>query len=450
MTRAPSGVARPVLLGRAVVGLAATIALLSGAAVVREPLLVVLGLLGLTVLLVLVLRLDLAVLAYVAVEPVGNLLPSVAGVSAVRLVGAVLFGAWLVRLVLDSRPVALRHPAVLAAGALLVTLLASTALSPNGSAGAEVAGRYLSYLAVLVVLLDSMVRRVDPWTVVRVFVWSCTVAAVIGLAVFVRDGGRAVGPQEDPNDLAFFLIAAVPFAIASARSSARHVLGYGAATALLLVGTAATFSRGAALGLLVAVAVGLVIGLLRFRHVVLASLAVVVGVVAVWAAVPTVVDRSLAEKQTVAQANVESRFASWYVAAEMTADHPVLGTGPGGYRTHFSVYEARRTTDPSHLDVAHQMMLDVSSELGLLGAAAFASMLGAGVVAARRSAGPSADLRFLPRDSRRLLGAAALASLAATLAAALFLSEQFYLPLWLLVAVAAAIDPRWFPAGRST
>lgn len=408
-----------------------------------SPTLALLVLVGLVVMVLLVLRLDLAVLAYVAAEPVGNLLPTVGGMSSVRLLGAALFAAWFARLVLDSRPVALGHRALGAAGVLTLVVLAALALNPNGADGLEVAGRYLSYLAVLVVLVDSLRDRVSPTLVARVFVWSCTVAAAAGLIVFVSQGGRAVGPQEDPNDLAFFLVAAAPFAVVAMRDGRRRRILYGLALVLLLVGTAATFSRGAFLGLVAAALVALFFGIVRPRQVLAGIVATAVAVGAVWVSVPTVVDRSLGEKQTVAQSNIDSRFTSWRLAAEMTIDHPVLGTGPGGFGLNFPQYEDRTSTDPTHLDVAHQMLLDVSSELGLLGLAAFAAVLALGLAGAWRAA----DLPHLPDrpevEADRLLGAAVVTSFAATLVAAIFLSEQYYLPLWLLVALGAAIDPRW-------
>lgn len=426
----------------AVVATGVVVALVLALAAVWAPTLALLGLVGVVVLALIVLRLDLAVLAYVAAEPVGNLLPEVGGMSAIRLLGAALVVAWLARLVLDSRPVAVMHRALAAAAALTLVVLAALALHPNGAAGLEVASRYLSYLAVLVVLVDSMRHRVSPTLVAQVFVWSCTVAAVGGLVVFLGQGGRAEGPQEDPNDLAFFLVAAVPFAVVAMKGSRARSLLHGAALVLLLVGTAATFSRGALLGLVAAVAVALFLGIVRPRQVLAGAAATAVAVGAVWASAPALVDRSLGEKQTVAQSNIDSRFTSWRLAAEMTIDHPVLGTGPGGFRTNFDQYEGRTSVDPTHLDVAHQMLLDVSSELGLLGLAAFVALLAFGLAAAWRAADlPRSPVPELER--RRLLGAAVVTSFAATLVAAIFLSEQYYLPLWLLVALGTAIDPRW-------
>jgi len=81
--------------------------------------------------------------------------------------------------------------------------------------------------------------------------------------------------------------------------------------------------------------------------------------------------------------------------------------------------------------VAHQMYLDVSAELGLLGLAAFLAFLWYGVRGAFRA-------RRSP--DRRQVADGVLVGLAGTLVAACFLSEQFFLPIWLLGALGIALD----------
>nr|WP_281363765.1 O-antigen ligase family protein [Nocardioides daedukensis] len=240
--------------------------------------------------------------------------------------------------------------------------------------------------------------------------------------------------MEDANDFAFYLACALPFAILLWRDSLRWRPVFAVAAAIIMVAILATFSRGAILGVIGMVPVALVMRLVRPRHLVaaLGVLALLVGIG--FLAVGATVQRSLDEKQHVADANVASRFATWSMAAEMTADHPVLGTGPGGFRTNFVAYQANDSSNPTHYDVVHQMFLDVSAELGLLGLAAFLALLaagGGGAVRAVRS-GP---------DQHRLLAAATCVSLFGTVGAATFLSEQYYLPIWMLAALGAALDP---------
>jgi len=401
--------------------------------VVVDPVVAGLGLLGLLAVGVLMLRIAWTVLCYVAVEPFGDLVGG-AVPEGVKLVGLLLFAAWLVRVLVDRRPVALRHPVVVAAGVLGTVVLAAFTLNPNGGAGVETTGRYVSYLAVLVVLVDTMRTTVPPRRVATVFLVACSGAAVVGLVGFLSEGGRAAGPMADANDFAFYLVCALPFALLlwrDGRGWARVLPG--TAVVLLVVTIFATFSRGALLGIGVMVVVALALGLLRLRDVGLAAAAVALGLGVVVVAVPDLVDRSLAEKQFVADANVESRYTSWTLAAEMTLDHPVLGTGPGGFGQNFDAYDAGRSSNPTHLDVVHMMYLDVSSELGLIGLAAFVALLVAGAGAAWRGRSPDG-----PDPG---LASAVCIALAGTLVAATFLSEQYYLPIWLLLALGAAVTP---------
>lgn len=411
-------------------------------ALVAAPTQTAAGIVGLLVVGVLMVRLPWTVLCYVAVEPFGDLIGA-AVPGGVRLVGLLLFAAWLVRILVDRRPVALRHPALVCAGLLATVVLASATVNPNGAAGFEVAGRYASYLAVLVVLVDTMRTSLPARRVAMVFLASSTAAAVVGLAIFLIDGGRAHGPMDDANDFAFYLVCALPFALLLWREGGRPRWLGALAVVILMVGIVATFSRGALLGVAAMLVVALLLGLVRWRDVGIgvAAVAIALGVVVVSA--PDLVQRSVAEKEFVAEANVESRYTSWTLAAEMTVDHPFLGTGPGGFRTEFASYDLGRSSNPVHLDVVHQMYLDVSSELGLLGLAAFLGVVGTGAVAAWRGRTST------ERGADPGLATAVCVALVGTLVAATFLSEQYYLPIWLLVALGASLD-RWHgPARRS-
>ena len=410
----------------------------AGALAVRWPSVVLVGLLAAAVVAVMLLHVQRAVLAYVAVEPFGDLVGTLHP-AAVKVAGALLFVAWAVRLVLDARPVRLRHPGVLAAVALALVVLASLALQGASHEGAiGIAIRYWSYLAVLVVLVDT-VRGAGPGRLERarriavVFTLSCSAAAVVGLVGFLAGGGRAAGPLEDANDFAFFLVTAVPLALWLATGLGRRRWLYGACAVLLVAGILATFSRGALLGLVVMVLLGLALGLVRPRVVVAGLAAVVLAVTVAWVTASDVIDRSVQEKQHVAASNVDSRFTSWEMAAAMTADRPLLGHGPGGFQGEGDRYVPAGTSDTTHLDVAHQMYLDVSSELGLLGLGAFLLVLGSGTAGAWRA-------RRLPELAGA--GTAVVVAMAGVLVAACFLSEQYYLPVWLLAALGISLDPR--------
>ena len=46
-------------------------------------------------------------------------------------------------------------------------------------------------------------------------------------------------------------------------------------------------------------------------------------------------ERALAEKTYIAATNVDTRELRWQAAARMLADNPVLGVGPGGFRSSY-------------------------------------------------------------------------------------------------------------------
>jgi O-antigen ligase len=419
----------------AALGLGATAAAVGGGlALVHQPRGVVLGLVAVAVLAAMALRVEWALLAYVAAEPFGDYLGTLSPVS-IKAVGGLLFLAWLLRLVTRVRPVAVRHGATYAAGVLAIVLCGATVFHANGSAGLVVAGRFVSYLAVLVVIVDTVRTGLPARRLVAVFVWSCTVAATVGLIGYLDDPyGRAGGPIADPNDFAFFLVCALPLALALWRTGTRARHLYLPAVALLLLGTLATYSRGAVVGLLAALGYAVLTRQVRPRVLVAGGTAVAGLLAAVLLAAPTLIQSSLEAKQNVGQQNVDDRLTAWSMATEMIAGHPVLGLGPAGFRTNYDSYLHARQTDPAHLDVAHETYLEVGSELGLVGLAAFGWLLAAGIAGARRATGL--------RSAGGVLADGVGTAFASTLVAAAFLSEQFFLPLWLLVGLGAALDPR--------
>lgn len=394
------------------------------------PATVLLGVLAVAVLGVLVTRVEWAAALVVAAAPFESYLGLVNG-NVVKALAVVLVVGWLGRRLLHPDPASLHHPVAGAALAVLVTLLAATALHPT-PAGPTVLVRYLGFLAVTVVLLDLFRRGLPVVRIARVYVVACTVAAGFGIVTFfVTSEARVGGPLEDPNDLAFFLLAALPFAVALRRSG-RRTWAYDLATLVLLAGLAGSLSRGAILGLGVMVVFALAWRQVRPSAVVALVVLATVGLGAVALAVPEQVDESLSDKSNVAGQNVDDRLALWRVAGEMTWRNPVLGVGPGGYSTRFEEYAEVAMVSTSHdLDVAHNLYLEASSELGLLGLAALLALMGGGFGCALR--------RW--RHDGVPVAAATTCAFVGTAAAAMFISEQYFLPLWLLSAFGAGLWP---------
>jgi putative inorganic carbon (HCO3(-)) transporter len=337
---------------------------------------------------------------------------------------------WIVRCVRERRLPA-PHPVHAVLALFTAVLLASSAVHAGDPFTLDYTQRFLPFLVITVVLVDVVAREVPVRLVLGAAVAGAVLAAIGALHSLVVDGeARASGPLEDPNDLAYFLVVALPLLIALPRGKARPVLMF--AGAVLAAGAAATFSRGGALALLAAVT-----WLVVRRGVSMRAVATAVGGLAV-IALGTVVfagpvlDRALAEKSFIAETNVDTRELRWQAAARMLADHPVLGVGPGGFRSEY-VAASRNAEIDEQSPVAHNIYLEIGAELGLPGLACFLGAVAMAFVATERVLRTSADRRPM---------LATQASLIAALVASTFLSEQYYLPIWSLVAVATAADLR--------
>lgn len=350
--------------------------------------------------------------------------------ATVKVLAGLLVVAWAIRRSRGPLHRSPRSPVLSAAMAFAIALLVSTAVHNNGAAGLQVVLRYAGFLVVLLVVADVVRAGLPAVRVARVYVATCAVAAACGLAGFAVVADRRVGgPVGDPNDFAFFLLPAVALALA-VRSSGRRTWPWDLAAVLMVVALLGTLSRGAVLGLALVGLFAVLAGMARPRVVVALGTVVTAAVLVVLALAPGLVSTSLEQKSAVADQNVSERLAMWSAAARMTVEHPVLGLGPGAFAVHHEDYVVGRPVDVNHrLDVAHNTWLELSSELGLVGLAAFAALLVVAFVAAWR----------VWRDRRDPLAAGVAVSLVGTAVAATFVSEQYYLPMWLLCALAAGL-----------
>jgi O-antigen ligase len=423
----------------------ALVGILVARLLVASPVLTLAAIAGVIVVGALLVRVELAALVFVAVEPFEDYAKSLSG-SAIKGLGAILILSWLIRLVIPSlgefgrekgyrpRGGALKNPVVLAALTLLAIALASTVVHPNGSIGLQVLVRYLSFIGALVVLVDCMYKRLSVRLVVIVFVASCTVSSVVGLVNYFSGAVRTGGPIGDPNDFAFFLVAALPLSL-GLRRTVRHSLLCDIAALLIGLSMAGTLSRGALAGVLGIVIFALLTRLVRLKTVIIGVLALAAVLGITLFVQSSAIQNSLHQKQFVAQQNIDERLVRWRAAAEMAFDYPVLGLGPAGFRLNYDRWVGGDPSNLVHrLDVAHETYLEAASELGLPGLAAFLAILVLGFAGAyRRGRLPDADDWYAGAVCAGLIG---------TAIAALFLTEQYYLPLWLLAALGAAMDPR--------
>ncbi len=85
--------------------------------------------------------------------------------------------------------------------------------------------------------------------------------------------------------------------------------------------------------------------------------------------------QGLTAKQSIAQENVETRLDAWRAAAQLAAERPVLGLGPGNFGFYYFEKTGRPPGTFSGLRVVHDAYLDVAAELGVTGLLLFVGYL---------------------------------------------------------------------------
>ena len=269
---------------------------------------------------------------------------------------------------------------------------------------------------------------------------------------------RASGPIGEKNFYAQMLLAALPLAVAFVRVDRGATRLLAAAAAILIAaGVVLTFSRGAAVAAMVLLLAALALRIVRGRVVVGLALAAVL----VTALVPSYAAR-LATLTGVGGALevtedvdpvIAQRANDVLAATAAFADHPVLGVGPGLFAATYREYATRVAGLPGDLDyAAHNLYLEIASETGLLGLAAFGGLVTTTLIAlvrARRSAAHDARLAAFA-DAFILV-------VISYLATGLFLHISYQRYVWLFLALSIAgamairrsIDEVAFRAGRA-
>jgi len=317
--------------------------------------------------------------------------------------------------------------AVLMALGALFLVSAATSLDPSNSAIGVL--RLVSFLGLYV-----LVTQLGNATLLRRAVWALTLGSGVAAAVSLATFGTTLIARPnsgDPNDFAFLLSAVLPLTLwlASRQRGAARLLAGGAA-ATVTVCVPLTLSRGALVGL----AVGTTWHLLTSRRHRLFLVSALTCLACVAAALSLSAPRSLQEavsrKETVSSYNVSSRQQAWEVALRLAAANPVTGVGPGN----FDLYYRKLTDTPAQafgLAVSHNTYLDLAAESGPAGLLLLLLLLGASM----------SRLNAAVRERRGPPGLAEVVrtSLIIASCAAVFSSQEYAAPLWLLFAFASLL-----------
>jgi O-antigen ligase len=217
--------------------------------------------------------------------------------------------------------------------------------------------------------------------VATLLVSTATVAA-LGLALWIGQGAsfaaRARGMVGHYMTFGGQLLLVIPVAaaIALCARERRWRLGAAAVAALAVAALAATFTRSAWIGLLVALAV--ILGARRPRGLIVLA---ILALVAYFAAPGAFGDR-LHSAFDLHHPSNRQRLFMWEAGTRMFRDHPLTGVGLQDLHALYERYRSPGATEPAgHL---HDVWIQIAATMGVVGLAAFVFLYGALARAATR------------------------------------------------------------------
>lgn len=370
------------------------------------------------------------------------------GLTAIVLAGTLV--GWAARREQLSLP-----PELIAFGALLLAYLAASAAASDRPAAAAETLDLVSYAVIvglLMLLLDT-----PAW--LRRALWAIVlgVGLLAGLAILQQvtgaygstfggfatvlpagDAMRSAGPL-NPNPFGQVLATAGVLAFYLGRGATRpaaRALAWSIAAACV-AGVVYTQSRAALIALvIVAVAIGLLQGVrLRVLAVALVA-ALALGSVVVPSSlsqrVDALTDGTSANSSFRDSNSLRGRTSENLAAVQMWADHPLVGVGPDNFEVHYQDYSAAIGLDQrAQQRGAHNLYLEAFAELGLLGGAAFLTLIWLSVSGAWRLRS-----RLPGRDA--LLGEGIALALCAFLICALTLHSAYARYEWIFLGLGLA------------
>jgi putative inorganic carbon (HCO3(-)) transporter len=243
---------------------------------------------------------------------------------------------------------------------------------------------------------------------------------------------RLAGPIGESNFYAQILAVGIPMAMGLFRLNDRlpiRAIAVGAGLAIAS-GVALTFSRGAVVGLVIALLIAIVLRVVHRRQVLILA----AGAVLVVLLFPGLLIRlaTLDPTSAAADAAIQGRSTENAAAALAFLDHPILGVGPGLFPTFYQTY-AQTIGVGLHAGTreAHNLYLGLAAETGLAGVIAFGAILFVTFRALLQA-------RRLNDEAIEPIATALLLSLVIFLTTSLFLHLAYERYFWLLMALAAA------------
>ena len=389
----------------AALGLAAIVALFPG----LWTLPALIALLGCLLMLV---KPEVAVYLLTLSVPLGSLL-EIEGeefsITPTEAIAGLLVVGWALRSLARRRVVIQFTPLSIP----LALMLAIVAFSANHAESVALTLKetlkWLELIVVYLFIVAEMGSRRQILALLALLLTGAVIEALMGLAQFALNLGpeyyaigrfmRAYGTFEQPNPYAGYLGMLIPLAIGILLSRQTGWLrGYTlVALALALMAVGVSLSRGAWVGIALAVAAMSLFWSRRTRILLLAGslLAAPLAALAYLDLLPPEVVTRLAtaldyfrfvdvSQEVVTPQNfaVIERMAHWQAAINMIAAHPLLGVGAGNYPAVYKWFALPEWTEP--LGHAHNFYLNIAAETGLLGLLVYLSVVGIALLHAMR------------------------------------------------------------------
>ena len=242
---------------------------------------------------------------------------------------------------------------------------------------------FLTYLVIFYLVINTVRTRSQFRQLIYVILSVAVFLALFGLFknfganpfpwwdyVELNYGDRLMSTFGCPNHLAGYMEMSLPLLLSlfllGFRPGIAFILGY--LSLLLLVALMLSLSRGGWISTLMSLAF-MAIALLSSRHFFRKKLLIILMagslLLSLIALVSTpVVERVKTAMQKEEEASFYSRVIAWGGVMEMISDYPLVGIGPGTFKTVFTQYQPPGLR--AHFTMAHNDYLHFISETGLL------------------------------------------------------------------------------------
>jgi O-antigen ligase len=355
----------------------------------------------------------------------------------------ILVAVWVVRQVLPNPPAVQRTPldipVILFAGATYLSLLGF-----GGNLDQQLVGllKATGGFLIFFIATQSIGDRRDIWLVLGAIVATGLIQAVsLTYAVFtgaqqISTDTRWTGIVIDPNLYAGYLVLVIPLVMAVGLSIRSRWSLVASAMALIAftVALIATLSRSGWIGVVVATIVLAV--LLPKRRWALAAVGASIALALVIGGMLGPIGARLSSTEDGPIAMLVSRWDVWTSAVAIARDHPAFGVGVANFINYYPEYSGQSFG----IDHAHNILLNMLAERGLIGLAAFAVVLVVMFRSLFLALGQAAS------GSERTLVAGLIAVFAGYLAHSMFdvsyYDYKILLLFWLLAGTAAVVGQR--------